>query len=55
MQLSDADKQYLISFVEEVLATVVNDDTSITLGLYDMALNAGVILGLSKAYMESID
>lgn len=55
MRLSDQDKAYLISFVEEVLATVHNDEVGVTYGLEDMALNAGVILGLSKEYMESLD
>jgi hypothetical protein len=55
MQLNDPDKAYLISFVEEVLAAIHNDDVGVTYGLEDMALNAGVILGLSKEYMESIE
>lgn len=53
--MSDADKAYLISFVEEVLATIHNDDVGITYGLEDMALNAGQILGLDKTYMEEIE
>ncbi len=55
MQLSDVDREYLIAFVEEVLATIHNDDVGVTYGLEDIALNAGVILGLSKEYMESLD
>lgn len=55
MKLTEPDKAYLISFVEEVLAVIHNDDVGIAYGLEDMALNAGVILGLSKEYMESIE
>ncbi len=55
MVLSDPDKAYLISFVEEVLATIHNDDVGVTYGLEDLALNAGAILGLSKEYMESLE
>jgi hypothetical protein len=55
MKLSETDKLYLISFVEEVLATIHNDDVGITYGLEEMALNAGAILGLDKTYMESLD
>jgi hypothetical protein len=55
MNLSDVDKEYLITFVEEVLATIHNDDVGITYGLEEMALNAGAILGLTKTYMESLD
>jgi len=55
MLLSDPDKKYLIAFVEEVLATIHNDDVGITYGLEDMALNAGAILGLDKEYMESLE
>jgi hypothetical protein len=55
MELSDTDKRYLIAFVEEVLATVHNDDVGVTYGLEDMALNAGRILGLDKTYMEEIE
>ena len=53
--VSDADHAYLVAFVEEVLATIANDDVGVTLGLEDMALNAGQILGLTKTYMESLD
>lgn len=55
MNLSEQDRLYLITFVEEVLATIHNDDVGITYGLEEMALNAGAILGLSKEYMESLD
>lgn len=55
MQLSEPDLAYLKAFVEEVLATIKNDDVGVTYGLEDMALNAGAILGLSKEYMESLD
>jgi hypothetical protein len=54
MELSDSDKRYLVAFVEEVLATIHNDDVGITFGLEDMALNSGAILGLTKTYMEEI-
>lgn len=53
--VSAADRNYLVAFVEEVLATIHNDDVGITHGLEDMALNAGQILGLSKEYMEALD
>lgn len=53
--LQPQDVAYLEAFVEEVLATIHNDDTGTTLGLEDMALNAGQILGLSKEYMESLE
>lgn len=53
--MSEADLAYLKAFVEEVLATIHNDDVGITYGLEDMALNAGQILGISKEYMESIE
>jgi hypothetical protein len=55
MELENADRAYLISFVEEVLSIIHNDDVGVTYGLEDMALNAGVILGLTKTYMESIE
>lgn len=55
MQLSEVDVAYLKAFVEEVLATIHNDDVGITYGLEDMTLNAGAILGLEKEYMESIE
>jgi hypothetical protein len=55
MNLSDTDKRYLIAFVEEVLATIHNDDVGVTYGLEDLALNAGAILGLDKTYMESLE
>jgi hypothetical protein len=55
MNLSEADRAYLISFVEEVLVVCKNDFDRVTYGLDDMALNAGAILGLSKEYMESLD
>jgi hypothetical protein len=53
--MSEADKAYLKAFVEEVLATIHNDDVGVTHGLEDMALNAGQILGLSKTYMEELE
>jgi hypothetical protein len=53
--LSSADLAYLTAFVEEVLATIHNDEVGVTYGLEDMALNAGHILGLDKEYMESIE
>lgn len=55
MTINDTDKAYLIAFIEEVLVTIHNDDTEVTYGLEDMALNAGRILGLSKTYMEEIE
>lgn len=55
MQLSDVDLAYLKAFVEEVLAVVHNDDVGVTMGLEDMALNAGAILGLDKTYMLEIE
>jgi len=55
LELSDSDKRYIIAFVEEVLATIHNDDVGVTYGLEDMALNAGRILGLDKEYMESLE
>ncbi len=55
MEISETDKRYLIAFVEEVLATIHNDDVGVTYGLEDIALNAGAILGLDKTYMESIE
>ncbi len=55
MQLTEADLAYLKAFVEEVLATVHNDDVGITYGLEDMALNAGAILGLSQTYMNEVE
>lgn len=53
--LTPQDAAYLEAFVEEVLATIHNDDVGVTYGLEDMALNAGRILGLDKEYMESIE
>lgn len=53
--MSEVDLAYLKAFVEEVLATIHNDDVGVTYGLEDMALNAGQILGLDKSYMESIE
>lgn len=55
MTLSEVDRKYLIAFVEEVLATIHNDDVGVTYGLEDLALNAGQILGLDKTYMESLE
>lgn len=55
MNLNEQDKKYLIAFVEEVLATIHNDDVGLTHGLEDLALNAGVILGLDKLYMDSLE
>jgi hypothetical protein len=55
MLLSDPDKAYLVAFIEEVLATIHNDDVGVTYGLEDMALNAGAILGLDQEYMNAID
>jgi hypothetical protein len=55
MELTETDKRYLIAFVEEVLATIHNDDVGITYGLEDLALNAGSILGLPKPYMDSLE
>jgi hypothetical protein len=55
MNLTEQDKRYLIAFVEEVLATIHNDDVGVTFGLEDLALNAGSILGLDKPYMESLE
>lgn len=53
--MNDVDRAYLIAFVEEVLATIHNDDVGVTHGLEDMAMNAGAILGLSKTYMEELE
>jgi hypothetical protein len=53
--MTEVDIAYLKAFVEEVLATIHNDDVGVTYGLEDMALNAGHILGLDKEYMESIE
>lgn len=53
--ISAADYRYLVSFVEEVIVTCRNDYDMVTGSLDDMAMNAGQILGLSKAYMESLD
>jgi hypothetical protein len=55
MELSEPDKAYLIAFVEEVIATIHNDDTGTTWDLEDLAMNAGAILGLSKIYMEELE
>lgn len=55
LDMTEADLVYLQSFVEEVLATIHNDDVGVTHGLEDMALNAGQILGLSKEYMENLE
>jgi hypothetical protein len=55
MQLSDTDVKYLQTFVEEVLLVIHNDDTGVTFGLEDLALNAGQIIGLTKTYMENLD
>lgn len=52
--LSEADHRYLVEFVKEVLVVCGNDQDGITYGLDDVALNAGVILGLSKIEMEEI-
>jgi hypothetical protein len=53
--ITEADKEYLKAFVEEVLATIHNDEIGVTYGLEDMALNAGAILGLDKTYMEELE
>lgn len=53
--ISLADYHYLKSFVEEVIVVCKNDYDGVTSGLEDMAMNSGQILGLSKAYMESLD
>lgn len=53
--VAPVDRDYLVAFVEEVLATIHNDDVGVTHGLEDMALSAGQILGLSKEYMESLE
>jgi hypothetical protein len=55
VELSDVDKRYLVSFVEEVLCTIHNDDVGLTHSLEDLAMNAGTILGLSKVYMEELE
>lgn len=55
MTLKDNDVEYLREFVREVLIICNNDDVGITYGLGDLALNSGVILGLSKVEMENLE
>lgn len=54
-KISDADRRYLINFVETVLVVCKADDIGITLDLEDLALNSGAILGLSLDHMENLE